>query len=57
MLIRGLGSHATAGRAHQESLLDEEGLEYVFDGAALFADGCRQAVHPDRAAVEFSITV
>ena len=39
-------------RALQEAPLDEEGLEHVLDDVALFADGRRQVVDADGAAVE-----
>ena len=46
----GLGSrHATASRAHEEALLNEERLEHVFNGAALFAQSRRKVVDADRA--------
>ena len=48
----GRGRDPAARRALQEALLDQEGLDHVFDGVTLFPDGCRQVVQPDGAAVE-----
>jgi len=53
VLVGVLAGHAAASRAQQETLLDQEWLQHILDGAALLADGCRQAVHPHRSAVEF----
>src|SRR3546814_10794607 len=44
--------HAAARGAHQEALLDQEGLDHVLEGAALFAQRGGQRLDPDRAAVE-----
>ncbi len=52
MLVRRARGHAAARRAHDESLLDEERLDHVFERAALFADGGGDALDADRAAVE-----
>ena len=41
-----------AGRAHQEALLDQKGLQYVFDRAPFFANRGGQAVDTDGTAVE-----
>src|SRR5690606_11562885 len=41
-----------ARRAHHVALLDQIGFQHILDGAALLADGGRQVVDSDRAAVE-----
>ena len=41
-----------AGRARQETLLDQVGLQDVFDGAPLLTQGRRQALHAHRASLE-----
>ena len=42
----------TARGAHHEALLDQEGFDHVFDGAALLAERRREAFDADGAAVE-----
>ena len=52
MQVRGARRHAAARGAHQEALLDQKRLGDVLERAAFLAERCRQAVDPDRAAVE-----
>src|SRR3989442_14673218 len=52
MPIRQCGGDTTPRRALEESLLDEIGLEDVFDRVAFFADGGCEVVDADRAAGE-----
>src|SRR5262245_10524721 len=47
------GGHASARGPLQIALLDQIGLEHVFDGVARLADGGGKIVHADRAAAEF----
>ncbi len=53
MRIGAARGDAAARGAHQESLLDQKGLDHILDGAALLAHGRRQAVDAHRAALEF----
>ena len=46
--------HPAPGGTHEEALLDQVGLDHVFDGTPLLAYGRCQAVHPHRATVEFA---
>ena len=52
MPIRFLRRHAPTRGAHQKALLDQVGLDHVFQRAALFGQRRRQRFHADRAAVE-----
>ena len=49
---RGGGRHPPARGAHEVSLLDEVGLDDLFDGPPLLAQGGGQALGPHRPAVE-----
>ena len=46
------GDHATARRAHQESLLDQIGLDHVLHGAAFLAERRGHAVDAHRTTLE-----
>ena len=46
------GRHPSTWGTHQETLLDQVGLQYILDGSPLFAYRCRQALDPNRAAIE-----
>src|SRR5690606_40311308 len=53
MQIRVAGRYPAARRAHDVALLDQIGLQYFLDSAAVLADSGRQVVEADRSAVEF----
>ncbi len=53
MRVGGARRDAPTRGAHQESLLNEERLDDIFDRAALLAHRRGQTVHAHRAAVEF----
>src|SRR5690554_1003628 len=48
-----VGGNASAGRALQVTLLDQIGLENVFDGVAALANGGCEVVESNRASTEF----
>src|SRR5690606_22236765 len=48
----GLGGNAPARGALQKPRLNQKRFNHVFNGVALFANGCGQAVDPHRATVE-----
>ena len=45
--------HPAPRGSHDVALLDQVGLQHIFNGMALFTDGRSQTVHADRATVEF----
>ena len=51
--VGGACGHSPPGRAHEKTLLDQIGLQYILYGAPLLSDGRRQIIDPDRPAVEF----
>ena len=52
MTVGGQCGDTSAGGALQKALLDQVGLDHVFDGAGLFSDTGRDVVQPNGATVE-----